>query len=182
MAVIWTLGLEGRSEQQILNLVAGYGIRNVVDIRELPLTREGLPKWPVALKLKELAVRYQNRRELAPGEPVRALLVPKEEDEEEAKDASGKKSEGKGSSTKASSSKKDGKAAEKEAKPQGPDWEGFYAAYKEAAPEKAVRQMAADATLTPTLLISGSRDPKKGPRHPLCEMLRQYDVHPKHIV
>lgn len=64
---LWTLGLEGRSAEDVLALLKEYRVERVVDVRGMPITdRAELSQGPLSRTLSENGLAYDLRRELAP--------------------------------------------------------------------------------------------------------------------
>ena len=69
---IISIGYEGRTPREFLALLRANGVRKVIDVRELPLSRrKGFSKTPLSTLLETAGIAYQHLR--AAGNPHRAL-------------------------------------------------------------------------------------------------------------
>jgi len=70
--VLFTVGYEGRSLEDFVALLQAEGVRRVVDVRELPLSRrEGFSKTPLRDVLAARSIEYVHVR--AAGNPYRGM-------------------------------------------------------------------------------------------------------------
>lgn len=69
---IYTVGYEGSGLADFLRVVAQAGVRRVVDVREMPLSRKrGFSKTPLALALETAGIGYLHMRSLGCPKPIR---------------------------------------------------------------------------------------------------------------
>ena len=73
--VLYTMGYQGRSAEDLPSLLQDAGITKVLDVRELPLSRKpGLSKTPLSSMLARHGVDYEHRRELGTPKSLRDWL------------------------------------------------------------------------------------------------------------
>lgn len=66
---LYTIGYEGRTLPQFIDLLKESGIQRLVDVRERPLSRKkGFSKTPLSEALGEVGIAYETVREL--GNPI----------------------------------------------------------------------------------------------------------------
>jgi uncharacterized protein (DUF488 family) len=64
-SVLYTIGYERRSLGELLNLLSYAGVRRLVDVRELPLSRRrGFSKSSLAASLADVGVQYEHVKPL----------------------------------------------------------------------------------------------------------------------
>ena len=69
---IYTAGYEGLALADFLRVVAQAGVRRVVDVREMPLSRKrGFSKAPLASALETAGIGYLHMRSLGCPKPIR---------------------------------------------------------------------------------------------------------------
>lgn len=72
MKRIFTIGYEGATVPEFLAALAAAGVRQVIDVRQLPLSRRpGFSKTPLAAALGEAGVGYVHLRALGTPKPGR---------------------------------------------------------------------------------------------------------------
>jgi uncharacterized protein (DUF488 family) len=72
---VWTIGYEGRTPDQLVADLRAAGIRLVVDVRELPLSRKrGFSKSSLAALLQANGVEYAGERRLGAPRDARHAL------------------------------------------------------------------------------------------------------------
>ena len=72
MADLWTVGYEGRTPDELAALLVANGVRTLVDVRELPLSRrKGFSKRGLAERLARDGVAYEHLRALGSPRDVR---------------------------------------------------------------------------------------------------------------
>jgi len=75
---LMTIGYEGKTIQALIDSLLSEGVRRVVDVRELPLSRRrGFSKTPLARALAVAGVEYVHVRDA--GNPFRHDSVPTDE-------------------------------------------------------------------------------------------------------
>lgn len=73
MAELFTIGYEGKELGDFLAILEAHGVKRVVDIRELPLSRRrGFSKTPLGAALATVGIEYVHLREA--GNPYRKLV------------------------------------------------------------------------------------------------------------
>lgn len=71
-SAVISIGYEGRTPAELIDLLIANGVRKVLDVRELPLSRrKGFSKTPLSITLKAAGIAYQHIR--AAGNPHRQL-------------------------------------------------------------------------------------------------------------
>lgn len=71
-SVVVSIGYEGRSPEELLRLLLSSGVRKLLDVRELPLSRrKGFSKTPLARTLAEAGIEYRHLKYA--GNPYRKL-------------------------------------------------------------------------------------------------------------
>jgi uncharacterized protein (DUF488 family) len=69
---LFTIGYEGRSPIEVIDRLQAAGIKRVVDVRELPLSRRrGFSKSVLAEALERAGIEYEHVRELGNPKPNR---------------------------------------------------------------------------------------------------------------
>ena len=69
---IWTIGYEGLSLEQFLELLKANGIEHLVDIREAPISRKaGFAKAALSEAVERAGIRYSHVRALGCPKPIR---------------------------------------------------------------------------------------------------------------
>jgi uncharacterized protein (DUF488 family) len=69
---LFTIGYEGRTVAELVDVLRGAGVERVVDVRELPLSRRrGFSKPPLAAALAEAGIAYEHARELGNPKEIR---------------------------------------------------------------------------------------------------------------
>lgn len=69
---LFTIGYEGRSLDDLIAELRAAGVRRVVDVRELPLSRRrGFSKTPLAAALDAAGIAYEHVRALGNPRPLR---------------------------------------------------------------------------------------------------------------
>jgi uncharacterized protein (DUF488 family) len=69
---LFTIGYEGRSLDDLIDQLKSSGVRRVVDVRELPLSRRrGFSKTPLASALEAAGIAYEHVRKLGNPKPLR---------------------------------------------------------------------------------------------------------------
>lgn len=69
---VFTIGYEGATMETFLAALEGAGVRQVIDVRQLPLSRRpGFSKAPLAAALKEHGVGYVHLKALGTPKPGR---------------------------------------------------------------------------------------------------------------
>lgn len=69
---LYTVGYEGRSLPELLNALADAGVRRLVDVRELPLSRKrGFSKTALGEALSNVGIEYVHARALGNPKPNR---------------------------------------------------------------------------------------------------------------
>jgi uncharacterized protein (DUF488 family) len=72
---ILTVGYEGISLSEFLDVLLAQGVRCIVDVREVPLSRKpGFSKTPLARALEEVGIQYVHERVLGTPKPIREAL------------------------------------------------------------------------------------------------------------
>lgn len=72
MPDLWTVGYEGRTPDAFAALLVANGVRTLVDVRELPLSRrKGFSKRSLAERLAEDGIAYEHLRDLGSPRDVR---------------------------------------------------------------------------------------------------------------
>lgn len=70
--VLYTIGYEGRSADELPDYLRKAGVTRVVDVRELPLSRKrGLSKTALSMSLKSEGFAYVHDRRLGNPKPLR---------------------------------------------------------------------------------------------------------------
>lgn len=71
---VYTAGYEGRSLDDLLEALTAAGVRRLVDVRELPLSRKpGFSKSKLAAALEEVGIEYRHVKDLGNPKPYRQL-------------------------------------------------------------------------------------------------------------
>jgi uncharacterized protein (DUF488 family) len=74
VAKLFTVGYEGRTPADLVELLLDAGVARVVDVRELPLSRRrGFSKTPLAETLDAAGIAYEHVRALGNPKETRAL-------------------------------------------------------------------------------------------------------------
>jgi len=69
---VWTIGYEGLSVEQFLELLSANRVEHLVDIREAPISRKpGFAKAALAEAVGRLGIRYSHVRALGCPKPIR---------------------------------------------------------------------------------------------------------------
>lgn len=69
---VFTIGYEGATMESFLAALEGAGVRQVIDVRQLPLSRRpGFSKAPLAATLKEHGIGYVHLKALGTPKPGR---------------------------------------------------------------------------------------------------------------
>lgn len=69
---LFTIGYEGRTQDDVIARLKSAGVTRVVDVRELPLSRKrGFSKSPLAEALASAGIRYEHVRALGNPKPYR---------------------------------------------------------------------------------------------------------------
>jgi uncharacterized protein (DUF488 family) len=69
---IWTIGYEGLSLEQFLELLEANGVEHLVDIREAPISRKaGFAKATLSEAVERAGMRYSHVRALGCPKPIR---------------------------------------------------------------------------------------------------------------
>ena len=69
---VFTIGYEGATMDSFLAALEGAGVRQVIDVRQLPLSRRpGFSKAPLAAALKERGIGYVHLKALGTPKPRR---------------------------------------------------------------------------------------------------------------
>jgi len=69
---VFTIGYEGATMETFLAALEGAGVRQVIDVRQLPLSRRpGFSKAPLAATLKEHGIDYVHLKALGTPKPGR---------------------------------------------------------------------------------------------------------------
>lgn len=69
---LFTIGYEGRTPDDLIECLIQMGVKRVVDVRELPLSRRrGFSKSPLSAALGAAGIRYEHVRALGNPKPVR---------------------------------------------------------------------------------------------------------------
>lgn len=69
---VFTIGYEGATMETFLAALEGVGVRQVIDVRQLPLSRRpGFSKAPLAATLKEHGIGYVHLKALGTPKPGR---------------------------------------------------------------------------------------------------------------
>ncbi|WP_447724546.1 DUF488 domain-containing protein [Sphingomonas koreensis] len=69
---VFTIGYEGATMETFLAALEGAGVRQVIDVRQLPLSRRpGFSKAPLAAALKERGIGYVHLKALGTPKPGR---------------------------------------------------------------------------------------------------------------
>ena len=69
---IWTIGYEGLSLEQFLELLKANGVEHLVDIREAPISRKvGFAKAALSDAVERAGIRYSHVRALGCPKPIR---------------------------------------------------------------------------------------------------------------
>ncbi|WP_343520233.1 DUF488 domain-containing protein [Sphingomonas sp.] len=69
---VFTIGYEGATMESFLAALEGAGVRQVIDVRQLPLSRRpGFSKAPLAAALKERGIGYVHLKALGTPKPGR---------------------------------------------------------------------------------------------------------------
>ena len=69
---VFTIGYEGATMDSFLAALEGAGVRQVIDVRQLPLSRRpGFSKAPLAAALKERGIGYVHLKALGTPKPGR---------------------------------------------------------------------------------------------------------------
>jgi len=72
MTVLCTIGYEGRSPEELAEVLLASKVKRVVDVRQLPLSRKhGFSKSALAAFLAKRGIGYVNPRELGTPAPIR---------------------------------------------------------------------------------------------------------------
>lgn len=72
---LYTIGYEGISIQDFVDILVNHGIKILVDVRELPLSRkQGFSKTKLSDKLQETGVDYYHARPLGAPKSIRNAL------------------------------------------------------------------------------------------------------------
>jgi uncharacterized protein (DUF488 family) len=70
--MIWTIGYEGLSLEQFLELLKANGVEHLVDIREAPISRKvGFAKAALSEAVERAGIRYSHVRVLGCPKPIR---------------------------------------------------------------------------------------------------------------
>lgn len=70
--VLWTIGYEGRTVDDLIATLRGAGVRHLVDVRELPMSRRaGFGKSALSAAVEAAGLRYTGLRELGAPREVR---------------------------------------------------------------------------------------------------------------
>jgi uncharacterized protein (DUF488 family) len=71
-ARLFTIGYEGRTVEEFVDVLRGAGVERVVDVRELPLSRRrGFSKTALSGTLAETGIAYEHERELGNPKEIR---------------------------------------------------------------------------------------------------------------
>jgi uncharacterized protein (DUF488 family) len=71
--ILYTVGYEGRSIGEFLELLKSHGVEHIVDIRDAPISRKpGFAKTALSAALAAVSIRYSHIRALGCPEPIRA--------------------------------------------------------------------------------------------------------------
>lgn len=74
-ATLWTIGYEDRNPDETIATLQAAGIRQVVDVRELPLSRKpGFSKSAMAAALESASIAYRSERRLGAPREARHRL------------------------------------------------------------------------------------------------------------
>ena len=69
---LWTIGYEGKTPDELVRLLLGAGVRRLVDVRELPMSRKkGFSKRSLATRLAAEGIDYHHLRALGAPREVR---------------------------------------------------------------------------------------------------------------
>ena len=82
MTTIWTIGYEGKSQQDVVGQLYGAEIGLLVDVRLRPQSRKpGLSKTTLGNGLADAGIRYEHRRPLGTPLEIRGLFRAKQYEE-----------------------------------------------------------------------------------------------------
>lgn len=72
---VLTVGYEGVTLGEFLDVLQPQGVRTVVDVRDVPISRKrGFSKTPLSLALHEIGINYVHERVLGTPKPIREAL------------------------------------------------------------------------------------------------------------
>jgi uncharacterized protein (DUF488 family) len=72
---VWTVGYEGRTPDELVAVLRANGIRRLVDVRELPMSRKkGFSKSALAARLEAEGIAYTGMRRLGAPREARHRL------------------------------------------------------------------------------------------------------------
>lgn len=72
---LWTIGYEGRTPDDLVAALKAHGIRRLVDVRELPMSRKkGFSKSALAARLEAEGIAYTGMRQLGAPRDARHRL------------------------------------------------------------------------------------------------------------
>lgn len=71
--ILYTVGYEGRSIGEFLELLKSHGVEHLVDVRDAPISRKpGFAKTSLSAALAAVSIRYTHARALGCPKPIRA--------------------------------------------------------------------------------------------------------------
>jgi uncharacterized protein (DUF488 family) len=71
--ILYTVGYEGRSIGEFVELLKSHGVEHLVDIRDAPISRKpGFAKAALSAALAAVSIRYSHVRALGCPKPIRA--------------------------------------------------------------------------------------------------------------
>lgn len=74
--ILWTIGYEGQSPDSLVKLLKERGIRHLVDVRELPLSRrKGFSKSKLSERLAQDGIKYFHQRDLGAPKEIRKPFI-----------------------------------------------------------------------------------------------------------
>jgi len=72
---VLTIGYEGVALGEFLDVLQAHGVRRVVDVRDIPLSRKrGFSKGALSRALEEVGIEYVHERVLGTPKPIRQAL------------------------------------------------------------------------------------------------------------
>jgi uncharacterized protein (DUF488 family) len=79
-AVVYTIGYQGRSAQEIIDLRKERGVERIIDVRQLALSRKrGFSKTPLRKRMEEAGLEYLHIPEVGNPKQLRDEDPPREE-------------------------------------------------------------------------------------------------------
>lgn len=75
MCYVYTIGYEGLTANSFINILAQYNIEQILDVREIPISRKpGFSKGKLAGLLENAGISYVHMKELGSPKDIRDML------------------------------------------------------------------------------------------------------------